>query len=151
MTDQKRRRMMFALLVLSVLFGLYMKPWERRTRTAAPVQADATSTAAGTETAPVEPQVASIDLMADWPARDPFTRPGELKSRDAAIIVEEVSLGTPSFVVQGVMTVDGQMVCVIDGQIRHVGSQISGWRVDKIDAQGAWVSQGGERHFVPLP
>lgn len=151
MTDQKRRRMMFALLVLSVLFGLYMKPWERRARTAAPLQTDPTSAAVDMEAATIEPQTAAIQLVAEWPARDPFTRPGEFKNQDAAIITEEVSLGAPSFVVQGVMTVDGQMVCVIDGQVRHVGSQISGWRVDKIDAQGAWVSQGGERHFVPLP
>lgn len=151
MTDQKRRRMMFALLVLSVLFGLYMRPWERRVRTATPLQSDATTGAIDMEAASIEPQATAIQLVADWPARDPFTRPGEFKNHDAAITMEEVSLGTPSFVVQGVMTVDGQIVCVIDGQVRRVGSQISGWRVDKIDAQGAWVSQGGERHFVPLP
>lgn len=151
MTDQKRQRMMLALLIGSVLFGLYMKPWERRARTVTPITSPGASTAVEVDAEAIDAQTVVIDFVADWPARDPFTRPGELNSQHAVIVSEEVSLGAPSFVVQGVMTVDGQMVCVIEGQVCRVGSQVSGWRIEKIDAQGAWVSQGGERHFVPLP
>jgi hypothetical protein len=149
MTDQKRQRLMFALLVFSVLFGLYMKPWERRAKPTAPEQ----SAAATTEIAPVtaEPQPSEIAYASAWPERDPFTRSEEYRRQGVVTVAEDVSVGTPSFVVQGVMTVNGQMVCVIDGQTRAVGSHFSGWRLDKIDAQGVWVSQGGERHFVPLP
>jgi hypothetical protein len=150
MTDKKRQRMMFVLLTASVLFGVYMKPWERRVRTVNPVQPQTTTTAALAEAAAPETQNA-ISLVSEWPTRDPFTRPEEFKSQHAVIFSASVSLDAPSFVVQGVMTVEGQMVCVIDGQVCHVGSQVSGWRVDRIDTQGAWVSQGGERHFVPLP
>lgn len=151
MTDQKRKRMMFALLIGSVLFGLYMKPWERRIKTVTAIQSDAAPAAVEVETAAFETQTASFELVADWPARDPFSRPGEFTSQQSVVTTEEVSPGVPPFVVQGIMTVDGQMVCVVDGQVCRIGSQVSGWRVDRIDAQGAWVSQGGERHFVPLP
>lgn len=149
MTDQKRQRLMLALLVASVLFGLYMKPWERRSKPTAPVQSAGTET----EIAPVtaDLQVTAIAYASAWPANDPFTRPDEYVRQGSVTVAEDVSFGAPSFVVQGVMTVNGQMVCVIDGQSRTVGSQVSGWQLDKIDAQGVWVSQGGERHFVPLP
>lgn len=151
MSDQKRQRVMFALLVGSVLFGFYMKPWERRARTVNPIPTEAPTAATEVGTVAAETHTAAVVLATDWPSRDPFTRPGEFRSQNAADVTEAVSIGAPSFVVQGVMTVDGQMVCVIDGHVCSVGSQVSGWRVDRIDAQGAWVSQGGERHFVPLP
>lgn len=149
MTDQKRQRLMFALLVGSVLFGLYMKPWERRSKPTTDEQTAATTPEISPAT--TEPQVTAIIYASAWPARDPFTRSEEHARQGTVSVVEDVSVSAPPFVVQGVMTVNGQMVCVIDGQTRSVGSHFSGWRLDKIDAQGVWVSQGGERHFVPLP
>ena len=149
MTDQKRQRLMLAMLVASVLFGLYMKPWERRSKPNTPVQPAATMTDSAHTT--FEPEVSTISYASAWPVRDPFTRSEEYVRQGSVTVAEDVSVGAPSFVVQGVMTVNGQIVCVIDGQTRAVGSHFSGWRVDKIDAQGVWVSQGGERHFVPLP
>jgi hypothetical protein len=91
-----------------------------------------------------------VVYVSDWPSRDPFKQSDEKSPMVATMPVAEVSLGTPSFALQGIMTVDGQLACVIDGVTRVVGAQMSGWRVEKIEAQGVWVSQGGERHYVPM-
>jgi hypothetical protein len=139
---------MFAVLIASVLFGLFMKPWERRKADAPPPLEAATANAA---VQTVELVNAEIQYATSWPARDPFTRSDEYVVVHESAETEIVSIGEPTFALQGIMTIGGQMACVIDGKTHTVGSQYSGWRLDKIDAEGVWVSQGGERHFVPLP
>jgi len=143
-----RQRLMFALLIASVLFGLYMKPWQRRK----PVQPLQPETAAATvATSSVETVAADITSASDWPTRDPFTRSDEYVVVSSTAPAEAVDVGEPTFALQGIMTIGGQMACVIDGKTHTVGAQFSGWRLDKIEADGVWVSQGGERHYVPLP
>ncbi len=149
MSAKKRQRLMFAILIVSVLFGLLMKPWERRNRPADASQADPASEQVAAVSA--RPMLAEVAYVTEWPSRDPFSRPDEKSPVGTDPITDEVSLEGPSFALQGIMTVGGQMVCVIDGVSRNVGSQIAGWKVEKIEAQGVWVSQGGERHHVPLP
>ena len=148
MTAQKRQKLMFAILIVSVLFGLVMKPWERR-KPAVVVQQNGPVEIA-VATAQEASALTEVVYVSEWPARDPFKQPDEKSTMVATMAVAEVSLGTPSFALQGIMTVDGQLACVIDGMTRVVGAQVSGWRVEKIEAQGVWVSQGGERHFVPM-
>ncbi len=148
MTAQKRQRVMFAILIGSVLFGLYMKPWERRK----PVrQSDIETVTASVAVPSVESVRADITFATEWPTRDPFTRSDEYVVVHSTAPVEAVDMGEPTFALQGIMTIGGQMACVIDGKTHTVGAQFSGWRLDQIDADGVWVSQGGERHFVPLP
>lgn len=148
MTAQKRQRLMFAILIVSVLFGLAMKPWERR-RPAIAVPQSETPVVEESVVA-VVPAVVAVDYIEEWPARDPFKGASQRSVASAVATIEHVSFGTPSFALQGVMTVGAELVCVIDGASRAVGASVGGWRVEKIEAQGVWVSQGGERHYVPL-
>lgn len=150
MTVQKRQRLMFAMLIGSVLFALVMKPWERRRPAIAIQQPDVSEVEAPVAVASAV--LADIEFTSEWPARDPFKQPEEKQQPVMnASVVEEVSFGAPTFALQGIMTIGGEMVCVIDGATCGVGSNASGWRVERIEAQGVWVSQGGERHYVPLP
>ncbi len=150
MTVQKRQRLMFVILIGSVLFALVMKPWERRRPAIAIQQPDVSEAVTPVTVASLA--LADIEYTSEWPARDPFKHPEEKQQPVMnASVMEEVSFGAPSFALQGIMTVGGEMVCVIDGTTHAVGSSASGWRVEKIEAQGVWVSQGGERHYVPLP
>lgn len=150
MTSQKRQRLMFVLLIGSVLFGLYMKPWvpPNKSESTAPTPEIAATEVAAAGLDPLNSQITYTD---EWPKRDLFTRSDEYVVVNRASDVEAVSIGEPTFALQGILTMDGQMACVIDGETYMAGSQCSGWRLDKIEAGGVWVSQGGERRFVPLP
>jgi hypothetical protein len=149
MTPQKRQSLMFAVLIASVLFGLYMKPWVRRDPKAISVTPE-TGPVEAVE-ASVEPALTAIEYVGEWPKRDPFRRSDEYVAVSDNQIDEAVSYGEPTFSLQGIMTIDGQKACVIDGRTCVVGGKCSGWRLEEIEAQGVWVSQGGERRFVPLP
>jgi len=148
MTQQKRRPLMFAILIVSVLFGLYMKPWERRAEKVSTPD-DSISSAVAKVSAPVA--VADLQFVGEWPDRDPFTRDDEHIGENETATDGFAPADDPSLVLQGIFTVDGRVACVIDGKTRAIGSEIAGWTLVKIDARGVWVSQGGERRFVPLP
>ena len=140
---------MFGILIGSVLFALVMKPWERRRPVIAVPQADVPVVESVAAAAP--PVLADIEYSVEWLSRDPFAQVNDRRSVVTATVYEDVSFGPPTFALQGIMTVGGVLACVIDGSTRTVGASISGWRVEKIEARGVWVSQGGERHYVPLP
>jgi hypothetical protein len=140
---------MFAILIVSVLFGLYMKPWERRAQKVSTTPDDSISSEAAKVSAPVA--VADLQFVGEWPDRDPFTRDDEHIGENETATDGFVHTDEPSLVLQGTFTVDGRMACVIDGKTCVIGSEVAGWTLEKIDAQGVWVSQGGERRFVPLP
>jgi hypothetical protein len=148
-TAQKRQRLMFVILIGSVLFALVMKPWERRRPVIAVPQPD--TPVADTVFAVAPPVLATVEYAAEWPSRDPFAFAEDRRAYTAATVTEDATFGPPTFALQGIMTVGGELACVVDGSTRTVGESFSGWRVEKIEAQGVWVSQGGERHYVPLP
>ncbi len=149
MTAQKRQRLMFGVLIGSVLFALVMKPWERRRPVIAVAQPDAP--VSDTVVAVAPPVLAAVEYTAEWPSRDPFAPADDRRSYTPTSVADGASFGPPALSLQGILTVGGELACVIDGSTRTVGENISGWRVEKIEAQGVWVSQGGERHYVPLP
>ena len=150
MTVQKRQRLMFVVLIASVIFGLVMKPWDRpRPNADVPEQSPALTVEAPSAQA-ATPDVSMAALVSDWPERDPFRAPSVVVASVSTQTIESVSLGSPTFVLQGIMGVGGNVACVIDGNSQYVGSVVSGWRIDKIESQGVWVSQGGERQYVPL-
>lgn len=149
MTEKKRQRIMFAVLIVSVIFGLFMKPWERRVSV---IPSSDTSSMTGEMTASDAPAMtAAIDAGVDWPDRNPFLSPEPIRPIDAPTDEDFALAESPPLTLQGVYTVDGQMACVINGESCSVGSHVQGWVVESIDEQGVWVSQGGGRHFVPLP
>lgn len=148
MTAQKRQRLMFVILIASIAFGLVMKPWERRKP--AVVVPEPEVPAVEVATVAVTQPVVAIDYVAEWPSRNPFRQPNARVSMQTAGVIEDISFGAPTFALQGIMSVGGEMACVIDGATRSVGGVFAGWRIEKIEAQGVWVSQGGERHYVPL-
>lgn len=141
--------LMYGILLASVVFGLVMKPWQRRSLTVAVQPVETTSDEA--TTAAVQPKLADVVYASEWPSRDPFKQGDEKIPVTTFVSTEDVSISAPNFSLQGIMTVGGELACVIDGATRTVGSSISGWQIEKIEAQGVWVLQGGERHYVPLP
>jgi hypothetical protein len=149
MTEKKRQRIMFAVLIVSVIFGLVMKPWERRVRVIPPPDPSSVSGELIESVAPA--MTATIDAGAEWPDRNPFLSPKPVRQIDAPTDEYFVPAGSPPLTLQGVYTVDGRMACVINGESCSIGARVQGWVVESIDEQGVWVSQGGGRHFVPLP
>ncbi|HWO57724.1 MAG TPA: hypothetical protein VNN55_09180 [bacterium] len=151
MSASRRRQLLFALLVGSAVFGLYMKPWERRRPTVGSVADESAPMA--TNVATMTPSTVPV-LVADvgWPARDPFAQPGEFPTRrdDRPKVADRASLPRPSLRLQGIVGVDGTRSCVIGGEVHCVGTTVQGWMITEIAADGIWLSRAGQRLFVPL-
>lgn len=151
MSASRRRQLLFALLVGSVVFGLYMKPWERRRPTVTSV-ADGSAPVASSAATVAPSTVPVLAAAVGWPTRDPFAQPGEFPMRrdDRPKAAYRASLPRPSVRLQGIVSVDGTRSCVIGGEVHCVGTTVQGWMIAEIAADGIWMSQAGQRLFVPL-
>jgi hypothetical protein len=148
MKQQKRQKILYAVFVLAVLWGLYMQPWKRRKREAPPptpteqkTQAAVTAAIAGTAD---NRMIIPVDL--EWPA-NPF-RPATEREPDE--IDDPGSDYYPDApMLQGTMVVDGVEVCVLGGKVYHSGDHCDTWRIARI-AGGEVVLIGPNQERVTL-
>ncbi|MEW5702598.1 MAG: hypothetical protein AB1792_10255 [Candidatus Zixiibacteriota bacterium] len=150
MNERTRKRIVYATFIGAVIFGLLMRPWERHRRS--DVTTTTESVAATMAPAVVPPDRAAIDtgIVLDrcafaptWP-RDPFRGRVDLTGTSTSVIAVETRQAEPGLVLQGVMTVEGRRVCVINGRVGQVGSVIDGWRVLRIDETQVVLVRGQE-------
>lgn len=145
MTTQKRQRVLIAIFVVAVAWGLYRQPWKSRTSSVEMTPDPAAETPAGdgpqAVTVAAVPALEADLLKLEW-TPDPFRpAPGE---EDAASAAPEAS---PMFVpvLQGTMAVKGTMQCVLDGRVFKVGDGIGRWTVERIEPGSVIIrdSDGG--------
>lgn len=147
MIERKRKKVVFGVFILIVLFGLYMKPWEARQRripqpslaqstgeTILPAHQTAQASAVGED-------AAQIKFATRWPD-DPFRQVAVGKTRQSIVQASEASGG--SWVLQGVMTINGERVCVIDGWTYVVGTTIDNWKIIHVGQSEVGLARGGE-------
>jgi hypothetical protein len=152
MNERTRKQAVYAVFVLAVLFGLYMKPWDRH-QGAIDAPADSSgdhgittpAAAAGADSA----QVPGAAVFAtEWPS-DPFAHRGQTAS--AGVVTAPWAEPTmPAFTLQGMMQLGGQAACVINGEILKAGDRISGWTVESISATDAVLRLGSERQRLRI-
>ncbi|MBI3873202.1 MAG: hypothetical protein HY304_09025 [candidate division Zixibacteria bacterium] len=148
MTEQKRQRIFIGIFIAALAFGLYMKPWERRqpgmNATAdvagglSPVLA-AAGTAANSSTSAATP----VAFASEWPS-SPFEKPDRHVATGSTAIVTAAAPEASRWQLQGIMTVGGVRVCVVNGQTLKVGGAIDGWRLDRITDNAVWLLRGAE-------
>lgn len=135
MTEKRRKQVVFAVLVLAVVWGIYNQPWKRY-RSPRDSHAEVESNAMEAGPAPVAAAVvaaagtsASATLpVTEWTI-DPFRNaPAAVSSNAPKAPVEVV----PVPVLQGIMTAGGEPVCIIGGKILKQGDRIGQWRVRAI-------------------
>ena len=131
--EKKRKRIVYAIFIVAVIWGVYNQPWKRPDRSGKgpdPAGIDASAAAQAAAAA-----VNTSPVSADWVAVDKWTvDPFRPISSRAQVVTEEEpepSVMTPQL--QGIMTVGSRVLCVLDGQVRRVGDQIGSWRVTAIE------------------
>lgn len=153
MTESRRKQLVFGLFLVAVIFGLFMKPWERR-RPDRPVestvqpQAEESRESVAAIMAETDER-AKIRFASAWP-ENPFGRRDAVapESDQAPTIVEKDDGPVPRL--QGIMNVDGRKVCVIDRRTLTVGETIDGWRIATIGENEVVLTRSGRRLRLSL-
>ena len=152
MNEKTRKKVVYVIFVVAVLFGLYMKPWDRRRGEGnAP-------TAASVEPLNVNPAAAGRDdstqirggavFATEWPD-DPFVHRGQAGPAPVVPTSSDEPSWAP-FTLQGMMQLGGQAACVINGEILKAGDRISGWTVESVSATEAILRLGSERQRLRI-
>jgi len=149
MNEKTRKRAIYAIFVLAILFGLYMKPWDRtRGMGEIPMAPSEDQGSTGSAAASDSTQLTVAAAFAsEWPA-DPFAHRGQAASVAPAAAMPEPAM--PEFTLQGMMQLGGQTACVINGVILKAGDQISGWTVESVSATDAVLRLGSERQRLRI-
>ena len=158
MNKQTRQRIVYGVFVAAVVLGLYMRPWQRPGQDATvtanqSIASTATAAASGAESQIASAAVATatpVVFAAEWPA-DPFRGSDDHHAAATPAADANIQPSKPAWALQGIMTVDGERVCVINGQTEKIGATIGGWRVDRIDNDAVWMARGSEKMQLNLP
>jgi hypothetical protein len=158
MDEKKRKWLVYASLVGAIIFALIMRPWEGRKRK--PPETVTLTAGAETMAQPLEIKASETNstqatdsalptLATGWP-RDPFGETPE-PARMAIASTGGTSTELFSWNLQGIMTVDGQPVCLLNGQTLKIGSFINGWELAHIADDGVRLRRGAQTQSVALP
>ncbi len=133
-SETKRKRIVYAIFIVAVLWGLYNEPWKRPSRDTGPVEstspAEAQAQVAATMApAPVQPPHTEANAP-DWTS-NPF-RP--MTSNGAEVVAKPDDDDRTPPVLQGTMTVGARQLCVLDGRVHRVGDRVGTWTVSDIKA-----------------
>jgi hypothetical protein len=158
MNERTRKRIVYTIFAGAVILGLIARPWERPhdDPDAAAVNPVAALVEPNTATlSPLPPSVVGVtlerrELATTWP-RDPFRDKDNRVDPALAEVAAMPESAEPLLTLQGVMTVDGQRVCVINGRVGRVGTVIEGWRVQRIDESRVHLVRGQEAVDLDLP
>ncbi|MBI5867491.1 MAG: hypothetical protein HZB43_04250 [candidate division Zixibacteria bacterium] len=152
MTDKKRKQVIFAILVLAVIWGIYNQPWKHYGASRAlQERTEAASTAAAT--APVMAAAAtaqtapsSAGFATEWTV-DPFRSTSTTATPKLPDAPRE-AVAVP--VLQGIMTTGDKPVCVIGGNILKPGDRVGQWRVHTITSAKVELERVTDRRRVTL-
>jgi hypothetical protein len=158
MSERGRKRIVYTLFVGAVGLGLLVRPWQgprRSTDSGAPAPAqspvEVNAAALVPQTAPSSANTpVSWKPAVVWP-RDPFRGGDGRVEETAPAEISTVEPTEPLLTLHGVMTVDGQRVCVINGQVWRVGAVVEGWRIQRIDESQVRLARGTEALDLHLP
>ena len=100
------------------------------------------------------PQIAanvltSVSSITSWP-RDPFHLPAESPTQSGSTPTKASALQT-EWNLQGVLTVDKQQVCLINGRTYKSGAVIDGWEITYIGTDGVRLRRGVQTKSLALP
>ncbi len=152
MTEKKRKQVIFAILVLAVIWGIYNQPWKHYGASPAlQEKTEAASTKAAA--APVMAAAVSVQMVpstasfaTEWTV-DPFRcAPTTTTSKSSDAPPEAVAVP----VLQGIMTAGDKPVCVIGGNILKPGDKVGQWRVHAITADKVELERVTDRRHITL-
>src|SRR3972149_5793933 len=136
MSQSTRKRIVFAVFLVAAAWGLYSQPWTH-IGASRPHQAGVNSPdtlgirAAVVATAASVAERPTVGAMAKEWTVDPFRSKFPTKTPIVPNRAPETEPEPPPLL-QGMMTVGDEPVCVISGQVVRKGDRVGGWRVDAI-------------------
>ncbi len=146
MNEATRKRLLYAVFAGAVLWGLYMQPWKRKERREPdPAPAESATAATVSVTAGPAAQLVALVPGSEWTV-DPFRPSAPQESDDTD---ERPSVVRNAPVLQGSMSVRGDEVCVIDGQVCKTGDRSGSWQIVQI-GHGEVILMGPNQERVTL-
>jgi len=144
-TTQKRQRVLIAIFLVAVGWGLYSKPWKSRTPivddTPGPAEVRPAGETLQAVAVAVIPALDADLSKLEW-TPDPF-RPAPGEESEVSVAPETSPMFVPAL--QGTMAIRGTMQCVLDGRVFKVGDDIGRWTVERIEPGSVIIrdSDGG--------
>jgi len=151
MKESTRKKMVYALLVGAIIFGLIMKPWESsRKRRASQTNDEPPSQTTSVVAASVGSAPPPTDFAMTW-SRDPFATPDEERDATVPVIHQTAVVPSGEYVLNGILVVEGEPACVLNGQAFLVGEMIEGWRVEYIGHNEVLLVRASDKKRLVLP
>ncbi len=156
MNEPTRKKVLFVVLIAAVMFALVMQPWKSDPPQRSEPEADGSltpSAPAAVATMVQPPQRVStgdhphIEFSHTWP-ENPFNDPFADESLAAVSTVP--SLGE-DLQLQGILSTNGQRVCVINGQTYETAMTVQGWRIVEIQNSAVLLQRKGNTRKMVLP
>ncbi len=133
MTEKKRKRIVYAIFVIAVIWGLFNFPFGR-SRPEYIYQEDEEYDQVEEALNSVHTQNVNVDLQGEW-GGDPFARKISRSS--------QTSGPAHNFKLTAVSESNGEYWALINGKILSQGDSISGWKLIKITRDHAVLSANG--------
>jgi len=140
MTEKKRKRIVYAIFVLAVIYGLFNLPFGRQKAEYIYQEDDGydqnEQAASATET-----KIAQVDIGGEW-GNDPFARRAVQSSRPSGV--------SHNFRLTAISESNGEYGALINGKILSKGDTIEGWKLTAISRTGVTLSANGQTITLKL-
>lgn len=140
MTEKRRRIVVFGILALAIIWGIWNNPFaSRKPAPTGPGSADDPDPQQLAQIAGINgSESARPALYDDW-KDDPFAR-----TRAIRTISKRTTESTPRFRLTAISRQGEGLMAVLDGQVVGLGSTISGWRVTAIGDSTVTLKNGSK-------
>lgn len=135
MTEKKRKKIVYGIFILAIIWGIMNNPFGRKD-SAYDASADnpEQATIASLATAGIGTQ-ANLDLNDQW-GNDPFVQSSKTKSY--------ANNNSPRFNLTAISESGGEYWALINGQILSQGETVRGWTVTKVTNRKAYLKKDGK-------
>jgi hypothetical protein len=154
MSESKRKWVVFAIFLVAVAWGIYSQPWKHfGSSSSYQEEIDSSNTvgilAAAVATVASAVERPTVTAMAEEWTVDPF-RIRKLANTSVVPVRLTEMEPEPLPLLQGMMTVGNEPVCVIGGQIVKKGDRVGEWRVDAIASDRVEVGRVSDGRRLTL-
>ena len=136
MTEQSRKRIVYTIFLVAVIWGIFNFPHRKRVAELQTTPVTETTTAVALAI-PTAVSAATPTTPSEW-GRDPFAR-----ARIGKANVQGVT--APTLSVAAVSVTDGKAMAIVNGRMVGKGDAVEGWRVISITDNGVVLESKGKK------
>jgi hypothetical protein len=157
MTEKKRKRLMYGILVAAIIWGIWNNPFADRKKSSTASQPEVTSSVQSMADSIVQAQLqhktreSNKPAMTDFPDlgwhRDPFA--GHPEPRITKKPDDKQPMRQP-FKLSGISSVGEQRMAIINGKLAGPQAVVEGWTVARIDPEAVLLKKGDQKKTLKL-